>query len=59
MRIIYLIIWFFITGLGYCWGSFTLVTHNAFSFVVYLLVFLEVPSASKIGFIIPSSIKHM
>ncbi len=59
MRLIYLIIGFFITSLGYCWGSFTLVAHNAFSFVVYCLFLLEVPSASKIGFIIPSSIKHM
>ena len=59
MRFIYLIIGFFITSLGYCWGSFTLVAHNAFFFCCLLLVSLEVPSASKIGFTIPSSIKHM
>ena len=59
MRLIYLIIGFFITGLGYCWGCFTLVADNAFPFVVYCLFSPEVPSASKIGFTIPSSIKHM
>ena len=59
MRFIYLIIGFFITGLGYYWGCFTLVAYNAFSFCCLLLVFQEVPSVSKIGCIIPSSIKHM
>ena len=37
MRIIYLIIGFFITCLGYCWGCFTFVADNAFPFVVYCL----------------------
>ena len=39
MRLIYLIIGFFITGLGYCWGCFTLVAYNTFSFTVYCLLF--------------------
>ena len=37
MRIIYLIIGFFITGLGYYWGCFALIADNAFSFTVYCL----------------------
>ena len=38
MRLIYLIIGF-ITGLGYCWGCFTLVADNAFPFLLSIACF--------------------
>ncbi len=58
MRIIYLIIGF----LSLAWlllGLFYLCCRQRLSFCCLLLVSPEVPSASKIGFTIPSSIKHM
>ena len=59
MRIIYLIIGFLSLSLGYYWGCFTFVDLQRLFFCCLLLVSQEVPSASKTGFIIPNSIKHM
>jgi|GEM_PF-4519139 len=55
MRIIYLIIGFLSLVLAIVGVVLPLLPTTPF----LLLVSQEVPSASKIGFIIPSSIKHM
>ena len=59
MRLIYLIIGFLSLALAIIGVVLPFIADNAFSFVCLLLVSQEVPSASKIGFIIPNSIKHM
>ena len=58
MRIIYLIIGFLSLALAIV-GVVYLCCLQRLFFCCLLLVSPEVPRASKIGFIIPSSIKHM
>ena len=58
MRIIYLIIGFLSLALAIVGVVLPLLPTTPF-LLCLLLVSPEVPSASKIGFTIPSSIKHM